>query len=64
MMRRMNAEGIATVLIGHMKVGVVLAALLATDNAIADSDKYVDNMRGRALAKVGDRVVLGLPPTG
>jgi mono/diheme cytochrome c family protein len=64
MMRRMNADGIGTVLIGHLKVGVVLAALLATDNAIADSDKYVDNMRGRALATVGDCVACHTAPGG
>jgi mono/diheme cytochrome c family protein len=60
----MHAGGIRTALIGHLRLGVVLAALLAADNAIADSDNYVDVMRGRALATVGDCVACHTAPGG
>jgi mono/diheme cytochrome c family protein len=64
----MHAGGIRTALIGHLSLGVVLgvvlAALLAADNAIADQDNYVDVMRGRALATVGDCVACHTAPGG
>jgi mono/diheme cytochrome c family protein len=62
-MRRVSG-GVRTALIGHLKAGVVVAAMLATENAIADSDNYVDVMRGRALATAGDCVACHTAPGG
>jgi mono/diheme cytochrome c family protein len=63
-MQRVTAGGIRTALIGPVKLGIVLAALLAADSAIADSDDYVDVVRGRALATVGDCVACHTAPGG
>jgi mono/diheme cytochrome c family protein len=56
MMRRI-AAALRAALIG-------LAALLAADRAIADSDHYVEVMRGRALATAGDCVACHTAPGG
>jgi mono/diheme cytochrome c family protein len=56
-MRRMDAAAIGAALIG-------LVALLAADHAIADSDRYVDVTRGRALATAGDCVACHTAPGG
>jgi mono/diheme cytochrome c family protein len=56
--------GIPTALRGNLKAAVVVAALLAADNAIADSDNYVDVARGRALATAGDCVACHTSPGG
>jgi mono/diheme cytochrome c family protein len=63
-MQRVNADAIRTALIGLVKPGIALAALLAADRAYADSDNYVDVMRGRALATVGDCVACHTAPGG
>jgi mono/diheme cytochrome c family protein len=43
---------------------IACAAWLAADNALADSDNYVDVMRGRALATVGDCIACHTAPGG
>jgi mono/diheme cytochrome c family protein len=48
----------------HLKAGVVVAAMLAADHAMADSDNYVDVARGRALATAGDCVACHTAPGG
>jgi mono/diheme cytochrome c family protein len=63
-MQRVDSGGIRTAMTRHLKLGVMLAALLAADNAIADSDNYVDVVRGRALAAVGDCVACHTAPGG
>jgi mono/diheme cytochrome c family protein len=51
-------------MVRHLKAVVVVAGLLAADNAIADSDNYVDVTRGRALAVAGDCAACHTAPSG
>ena len=48
----------------QLKALVVVAALLATGRAMADSDNYVDVARGRALAIAGDCAACHTAPGG
>jgi mono/diheme cytochrome c family protein len=62
-MRRVSG-GRAAARIWRLTAGVVLAAVLAPGHAIADSDNYVDVVRGRALATIGDCVACHTAPGG
>jgi mono/diheme cytochrome c family protein len=50
----LKSMALRTGLIGYLRYVTVLAALIAADRAVADSDNYVSVMRGRALVTAGD----------
>jgi mono/diheme cytochrome c family protein len=47
-----------------LRYAIMLAALVVSDSAIADSDNYVSVMRGKALAVAGDCVACHTAPGG
>lgn len=63
---RLCPESIAlrTGLLRCLRVGTVLAALIAADDAVADSSDYINAMRGRELVTAGDCVACHTAPGG
>jgi mono/diheme cytochrome c family protein len=53
-----------TQLMGPLKAGIAITALLAAHAAFADSDNYVDVTRGKALATAGDCIACHTAPGG